>query len=163
MLVPLLVRQSRVLREGNTISSHSYLSPTPFNMLSNVNSPVLAILVFLSLHFHVILGADPLRARHQPSADSDVAAVERPSVTSTSYPSERLLFADDFDEFDLGVWQHELTMGGGGNWEFEYYSLPAAHHYHCCTHNALHSTPPHSAIHLTGCTKLTADLLPSVC
>lgn len=25
-----------------------------------------------------------------------------------------LIFYDDFDEFDLSVWEHELTMGGGG-------------------------------------------------
>lgn len=37
-----------------------------------------------------------------------------------SYRSgERLLFSDEFDEFDLEVWEHELTLGGGGNWEFQ--------------------------------------------
>jgi len=34
----------------------------------------------------------------------------------------RMVFHDDFEEFDLSVWQHEITMGGGGNWEFEYYT-----------------------------------------
>jgi len=22
---------------------------------------------------------------------------------------------------DFSIWKHEITMGGGGNWEFEYY------------------------------------------
>jgi len=34
---------------------------------------------------------------------------------------ETLRFADDFDEFDLSRWKHEMTMGGGGNWEFQLY------------------------------------------
>mmetsp|Transcript_24109 Transcript_24109/g.33807 ORF Transcript_24109/g.33807 Transcript_24109/m.33807 type:complete len:359 (+) Transcript_24109:136-1212(+) len=32
-----------------------------------------------------------------------------------------LIFSDDFEEFDLSIWKHQITMGGGGNWEFEYY------------------------------------------
>eukprot|EP00732_Lithocolla_globosa_P003175 Lithocolla_globosa_v1_NODE_2409_length_2018_cov_37.605706.p1 type:complete len:361 gc:universal NODE_2409_length_2018_cov_37.605706:1176-94(-) len=34
----------------------------------------------------------------------------------------RLIKEDSFDEFDLSFWQHEITLGGGGNWEFQYYS-----------------------------------------
>jgi len=36
--------------------------------------------------------------------------------------AEKLIFSDDFQEFDLSVWQHEITLGGGGNWEFQYYT-----------------------------------------
>jgi len=35
--------------------------------------------------------------------------------------AETLIFSDDFDKFDLKTWKHEITMGGGGNWEFEIY------------------------------------------
>ena len=39
---------------------------------------------------------------------------------SPSYrPRDRLLFSDEFDELNLEVWEHELTLGGGGNWEFQ--------------------------------------------
>ncbi|XP_050408378.1 beta-1,3-glucan-binding protein [Patella vulgata] len=38
----------------------------------------------------------------------------------TSYPC--LVFEDNFDYLDVEVWEHELTLGGGGNWEFEYYT-----------------------------------------
>jgi len=41
-------------------------------------------------------------------------------ATCTSYPC--LIFEDNFDYFDLDVWEHEITAGGGGNWEFQYYS-----------------------------------------
>jgi beta-glucanase (GH16 family) len=35
--------------------------------------------------------------------------------------TETLRFDDDFKEFDLSKWKHEITMGGGGNWEFQMY------------------------------------------
>lgn len=35
---------------------------------------------------------------------------------------DTLIFSDDFDTLDFEKWEHEITMGGGGNWEFEYYS-----------------------------------------
>ncbi|GBP73603.1 Beta-1,3-glucan-binding protein [Eumeta japonica] len=59
------------------------------------------------------------------------AAEERclPSVTTVSGShapvtvcSGALIFADDFDVFDLERWQHENTLAGGGNWEFQWYS-----------------------------------------
>lgn len=32
-----------------------------------------------------------------------------------------LIFEDTFDKLDFSKWEHELTMSGGGNWEFEWY------------------------------------------
>ena len=39
----------------------------------------------------------------------------------TSLTAQKLIFQDDFDTFDLKTWKHEITLGGGGNWEFEMY------------------------------------------
>lgn len=33
----------------------------------------------------------------------------------------KLVWEDNFDTLDFTKWQHELTMSGGGNWEFEQY------------------------------------------
>ncbi|XP_033115164.1 beta-1,3-glucan-binding protein-like isoform X2 [Anneissia japonica] len=33
-----------------------------------------------------------------------------------------LIFDEQFDTFDLDRWEHEITAGGGGNWEFQYYT-----------------------------------------
>ncbi|CAH0546479.1 unnamed protein product [Brassicogethes aeneus] len=33
----------------------------------------------------------------------------------------QLIFEDNFDSLNLNKWQHEVTLGGGGNWEFQYY------------------------------------------
>ncbi|XP_062507118.1 beta-1,3-glucan-binding protein-like [Corticium candelabrum] len=40
-----------------------------------------------------------------------------------------LLFEEDFNVFNLSVWQHELTMSGGGNWEFQLYDNNRANSY----------------------------------
>lgn len=33
----------------------------------------------------------------------------------------KLILEDNFDTFDLSLWKHQLSLSGGGNWEFEYY------------------------------------------
>ncbi len=55
--------------------------------------------------------------------------VTRPPGGQTAEPEyveynqygERLIFSDDFDFLDLKKWRHDLTMSGGGNWEFQLY------------------------------------------
>jgi beta-glucanase (GH16 family) len=36
--------------------------------------------------------------------------------------ADTLIWEDQFDFLDFSKWQHEITMGGGGNWEFEWYT-----------------------------------------
>jgi len=36
--------------------------------------------------------------------------------------ADTLIWEDQFDKLDFSKWQHEITMGGGGNWEFEMYN-----------------------------------------
>ena len=33
-----------------------------------------------------------------------------------------LVLDDEFNTFNLSLWKHELTLSGGGNWEFELYT-----------------------------------------
>ena len=40
----------------------------------------------------------------------------------SSAMAETLIWEDQFDKLDLKKWSHEVTMSGGGNWEFEWYS-----------------------------------------
>ncbi|XP_050300167.1 beta-1,3-glucan-binding protein-like [Anthonomus grandis grandis] len=40
----------------------------------------------------------------------------------TQFCSGELIFEDNFENFDLATWQHENTLSGGGNWEFQYYN-----------------------------------------
>ena len=32
-----------------------------------------------------------------------------------------LIFHEPFDKLDMDLWEHEITMNGGGNWEFQVY------------------------------------------
>ena len=43
------------------------------------------------------------------------ASIGKKAPTISS--SEALVFEEDFQRFDLDLWKHEITMGGGGNWE----------------------------------------------
>lgn len=33
----------------------------------------------------------------------------------------KIVFEDDFSTFDFTKWKHDITLSGGGNWEFEIY------------------------------------------
>ncbi|WAR02690.1 BGBP-like protein [Mya arenaria] len=41
-------------------------------------------------------------------------------LTCTTFPC--MIFEDEFDSLNLDVWEHEITAGGGGNWEFQVYT-----------------------------------------
>ena len=36
--------------------------------------------------------------------------------------ADTLIWEDQFDKLDFSKWSHEITMSGGGNWEFEWYT-----------------------------------------
>lgn len=49
------------------------------------------------------------------------------TVSGTAAPKgrickEQLIFEDHFNKLDRSVWKHENSVGGGGNWEFQWYS-----------------------------------------
>ena len=43
-------------------------------------------------------------------------------VLTSVFAVETLIFEDNFDTLNFKKWQHEITLGGGGNWEFEHYT-----------------------------------------
>nr|XP_054764484.1 beta-1,3-glucan-binding protein-like isoform X1 [Lytechinus pictus] len=44
------------------------------------------------------------------------------SCDSSSPPCNGLIFQEEFNSLNLDIWEHEITAGGGGNWEFQYYT-----------------------------------------
>lgn len=48
-----------------------------------------------------------------------IAALTLLAVVSAK---ETLIFEENFDTFNFTRWQHEITLSGGGNWEFEWYT-----------------------------------------
>ena len=43
-------------------------------------------------------------------------------LSTTSAENLQLVLEENFDTFNLSLWQHQLTLGGGGNFEFQYYT-----------------------------------------
>ncbi|CAH2992139.1 unnamed protein product [Chilo suppressalis] len=77
---------------------------------------------------------------------ASLSAACRPSVTTVSGShapatvcSGALIFSDEFNEFDLEKWQHENTLAGGGNWEFQYYNNNRTNSF--TQHGILHIRP----------------------
>ena len=38
------------------------------------------------------------------------------------YAPGELIFEDEFDQLLSSNWEHEITLAGGGNWEFQAYT-----------------------------------------
>ena len=54
--------------------------------------------------------------------DINFSNENKPSYWTTDDPRfGNLIFDEEFNELDLSRWQHEITLSGDGNWEFEYY------------------------------------------
>ena len=51
-----------------------------------------------------------------------LAVVSGVARGSTCYEDLQLAFEEEFTTFDLSRWKHEITLAGGGNWEFQAYS-----------------------------------------
>jgi len=41
------------------------------------------------------------------------------ALATATAAAEVLVFDDEFETLNTTVWRHELTLAGGGNWEFE--------------------------------------------
>ena len=52
------------------------------------------------------------------SWDLETKSWHQPLIKAS--PGE-LVFEENWDDFNLDIWEHEISMGGGGNWEFQTY------------------------------------------
>ncbi|XP_041787224.1 beta-1,3-glucan-binding protein-like [Anopheles merus] len=96
--------------------------------------PLLVIIVGLSAALIAVCidayagDDDEVERPSVPDGEAPLAC-DRASVTTASgtlvkrsaFCPGDLIFEDNFDRLDLERWQHEVTLGGGGNWEFQYY------------------------------------------
>ena len=82
--------------------------------------PLRTALVVLAVSSLALLCVSSASASGLPSAAAAASA-------SSARVGERLLFSDEFDELNNEVWEHELTLGGGGNWEFQVTHTHTAH------------------------------------
>lgn len=56
----------------------------------------------------------------QSLAEKSITTSLQNGVRKT-HESGELIFEDNFDFLDFDKWEHEITMAGGGNWEFQVY------------------------------------------
>jgi len=70
----------------------------------------LALVLAVSAHQHKVV--------EHPTPKVSVSSSNLREV----YAPGDIMFEDNFDTFNLENWQHEVTMSGGGNWEFQVYS-----------------------------------------
>ncbi len=63
-----------------------------------------------------------LTVQGPPPGSTPYKGVNKDAPVPKVHTDETLIFEDDFNQFDLSVWEHEITLGGGGNWEFQYYT-----------------------------------------
>lgn len=54
------------------------------------------------------------------SAQVSVTTASGPLAPRGPYRPGQLIFEDNFDDLNMEAWQHELTVSGGGNWEFQW-------------------------------------------
>lgn len=82
---------------------------------------------------------------------SACSVVSQTTVSGSAAPTGpicpgQLIFEDNFNELDYKKWHHESTLGGGGNWEFQWY-----------TNNRSNSYAENGILYLTP--TLTADAI----
>ncbi|XP_077292734.1 beta-1,3-glucan-binding protein-like isoform X2 [Arctopsyche grandis] len=58
----------------------------------------------------------------KPKCDPTVTTVSGTYAPTNKICSGNLIFEESFDSFDVRKWQHENTLSGGGNWEFQWYN-----------------------------------------
>ncbi|XP_072023402.1 beta-1,3-glucan-binding protein-like [Amphiura filiformis] len=103
------------------------------NGSSNVVPIILSVLALLLAIVAVIIGVVSLLQKGTSNpVNGDTSEQYRRGDSCNRYPCEvscdlkkppcnGLIFEDNFDTLNLDTWQHEITAGGGGNWEFQYY------------------------------------------
>jgi beta-glucanase (GH16 family) len=69
-----------------------------------------------------------------------------------AHAAEKLIFADEFNTLDFETWQHEITLSGAGNWEFEYYTNNRTNSY---TRNGILYMKPTLTVDNIGVSQLT--------
>ena len=76
------------------------------------------------------------------------------SITPSGPFGTNLIWSDEFNTLDLGRWKHAITAGGGGNWEFEYYTNNRSNSY--VTNGVLYLQPTLTSMTLGSGTNATS-------
>lgn len=86
----------------------------------------------------------------------NIFALSVVAITAAASAAETLIFEDDFKTLDFKKWQHEQTLSGGGNWEFEWYVNNRSNSY--VKDGVLYIKPTYTEDYLGTAGLQTADL-----
>jgi len=89
------------------------------------------LLIVIAAVVAAVLGVDP-----SWRLDNGLSVT---TVNKVHAKAGELIFEDTFDELDFSVWQHERTLSGGGNWEFQVYDNSRTNSY--CKNGLLYLMP----------------------
>jgi len=106
-------------------AENTKLIATGLITLAIIQVGMVAVIIYLGVHVADLSDdVDDLKndqSRIQQDADARTGANTSGECAINTSRSDRLIFSDEFDHFNLTTWKHEITLGGGGNWEFQYY------------------------------------------
>ena len=92
------------------LKSISHLSNKNLSLTSLSESKMkVSVVLSFSLNFFFV---------SQSLAEKSITTSLQNGVRKT-HESGELIFEDNFDFLDFDKWEHEITMAGGGNWEFQ--------------------------------------------
>ncbi|GFO26158.1 beta-1,3-glucan-binding protein-like [Plakobranchus ocellatus] len=107
---------SRTNGEGHTLTEQSFLysEPTTSTTTSTTTATTTSKTVVPSL--------DNILTNAVTRADLPVGGQATTGSASDNKQPSPGSNTDEFDNLDCKLWEHEITAGGGGNWEFQYYT-----------------------------------------
>ncbi|XP_050071967.1 beta-1,3-glucan-binding protein-like [Anopheles maculipalpis] len=80
--------------------------------MKSVSIPLLALL---------LAGLAVSLGEQSPKCSVSVTTASGTRARAGPYCSGELIFEDNFNTLDFETWEHENTLSGGGNWEFQWY------------------------------------------
>ncbi|KAF9974719.1 hypothetical protein BGZ73_001838 [Actinomortierella ambigua] len=130
-LVVALALSAGVFSEAKQQNGGVRESTDPIKARLSTDGKLQATLSGLTSGFHKMLGVEYRPDNEVPPSDADEDEVSASNIeqqetqpacgTTTSANTDCLLFQDEFDRLDNSVWKHDITMSGGGNFEFQLY------------------------------------------
>ncbi|XP_058454542.1 beta-1,3-glucan-binding protein-like [Malaya genurostris] len=84
-----------------------------------VTSVAVCILFVVSL---TVDSGDAGKTSSSAKCEKSLTTASGSKVAAGTYCTGDLIFEDTFDNFDLDTWQHENTLAGSTNWEFQWFT-----------------------------------------
>ena len=90
--------------------------------LAVIQVAVVIVLIYLGTRVGDLSSdVDDVQSSVEAAVSSNNCEFDNAHTCVNNTCSDTLIFSDNFKHFNITRWKHEITLGGGGNWEFQYY------------------------------------------